>query len=75
MVIIDDRFFIIDDYFSIIDDCSFIVDDYLLLLMIICYCNKTNYSSSIYKVIRPVFNFFLENKISQAQSIYWFFSG
>ena len=30
----------------------------LLLLMIICYCNKTNFSSSIYKVIRPVLNFF-----------------
>ena len=34
-----------------------VIDDYLLLLMIICYCNKTNFSSSIYKVIRPVLNF------------------
>ena len=51
------------------DHCSFIIDDYwlllmimmivLLLLMIICYCNKTNFSSSIYKVIRLVLNFLL----------------
>ena len=33
--------------------------DYMLLLMIICYCNKANFSSSIYKVIRPVLNFLL----------------
>ena len=41
----------------------------LLLLMIICYCNKTNFSSSIYKVIRPVLNFlfFFYDKISQVQ--------
>ena len=29
----------------------------LLLLVIICYCNKTNFSSSIYKAIRPILNF------------------
>ena len=34
-----------------------VIDDYLLLLMIICYCNKTNFSSSIYKVVRPVLKF------------------
>ena len=33
-----------------------VIDDYLLL-MIICYCNKTKFSSSIYKVIRPVLKF------------------
>ena len=32
-----------------------VIDDYLLLLMIICYCNKTNFSSSVNEVIRPVF--------------------
>ena len=36
--------------------------------MIICYCNKTNFSSSIYKVFRPVLNFlFFYDKISQIQ--------
>ena len=35
-----------------------IIIDYWLLLMIICYCNNTNFSSSIYKVIRPVLNLF-----------------
>ena len=46
-----------------------VIDDYLLLLMIICYCNKTNFSSSIYKVIRPVlkFLFFFYDEISQVQ--------
>ena len=40
----------------------------LLLLMIIGYCNKTNFSSSMYKVIRPVLNFlyFFYDKISEA---------
>ena len=44
------------------------IDDYYwLLMMIICYCNKTNCSSSIYKVIRPVLNFFFfYDMISQA---------
>ena len=47
-------------------------DDYywwLLLLTIIKKdCNKTNYSSSINKVIRPILNilFFVYDKISQA---------
>ena len=31
----------------------------LLLLMIICYCNKTNFSSSISEVIRLVWFFFM----------------
>ena len=63
--------FVITDYYY--------YGDYLLLLMIICYywwllliiicyCNKINFSSSIYKVIRPVLNFlFFYNKISQVQ--------
>ena len=38
------------------------IDDYLLYLMII-YCNKTNFSSSVNEVIRPVFN----DKILQVQ--------
>ena len=72
-------FFIIighdDDYYGDYLLLLMIIDDYLLLLMIICYCNKTNFTSSIYKVIRPVFNFFFffYDKISQAlkaQSIY-----
>ena len=54
------------------------IDNYLLLLIIImviiCYCNKTNFSSSINEVIRPVLNFlFFYDKILQAlkaQSIY-----
>ena len=82
---------IIDDYFIIIDNCSFIIDDYWLLLMIvidywlllmiICYCNKENFSSIIYKVIRPVLNFlfFFYDKILQAPksaiSILAFFQG
>ena len=54
-----------------------IIDDYYWsLLMIICYCNKTNFSSSIYKVIRPVLNFLIFftirfHKHQKAQSIYW----
>ena len=47
-----------------------IIIDYCLLLMIICYCNKKNFSRSIYKVITPVlnFSFFLfYDKISQVQ--------
>ena len=38
----------------------------LLLFMIICYCNKTNFSSSINEVIGLVLLFFYD-KISQAQ--------
>ena len=58
---------IIDDYYwwlIIITDSW-----WWLLLIIICYCNKTNFSSSIYKVIRPVLNllFFFYDKISQVQ--------
>ena len=33
--------------------------------MIIGYCNKTNFSSSIYEVIIPVLNFLFYNKILQ----------
>ena len=47
-----------------------IIDDYyLLLLMIICYCNQTNFRRRKYKVIRPVLNFLLifYDKISQVQ--------
>ena len=59
-------------------NCSFIIDDYWLLLMIICYCNKANFSGSIYKVTRPVLNFFFFFTIKfykhrKAQSIYCFF--
>ena len=50
-------FIIIDDYYY--GDYLLLLMIVLLLLMIICYCNKTNCSSSIYKVIRPVLSFFL----------------
>ena len=60
-----------DDYycFIILLLLIIVIDDYLLLLMIICYCNKTNFSSSINEVIRPVLNFlfFFHDKISQVQ--------
>ena len=51
---------IVDDYLLlliIIDDYLLLVMIALLLLMIICYCNNTNFSSSIYNIIRPVLNF------------------
>ena len=36
--------------------------------MIICYCNKTNFSSSINEVMRPVLNFlFFYDKVLQVQ--------
>ena len=66
-------FIIIDDYLLlmiIIDDYLLLLMIVLLLLMIICYCNKTNCSSSIYKVIRPGLNFlfiFFYDKILQVQ--------
>ena len=60
-----------DDYycFIILLLLIIVIDDYLLLLMIICYCNKTNFSSSINEVISPVLNFlfFFHDKISQVQ--------
>ena len=62
---------IIDDYLSLL---MIIIDDYLLLLivllllMIICYFNKTNFSSSINEFIRSVlFYFIFYDKISQLQ--------
>ena len=53
-------------FLMIIDDYWLLLMIALLLLMIICYCNKANCSSSIYKVIRPVLYFFKK----KAQSIY-----
>ena len=64
MTIIDDylMMIIIDDYYWWLFD-----DDYLMMI-IKKDCNKTNCSSGIYKVIRPVLNFlsFFYDKISQA---------
>ena len=65
LIIIDYCFIIIDDYLMII-----IIDYWWLLLLTIIKkdCNKTNYSRSINKVIRPILNilFFVYDKISQA---------
>ena len=44
----------------------------IIIMMIIGYCNKTNFSSSINGVIRPVLNFlffFFYDNISQLQKI------
>ena len=52
----------------IIDDYLLLLMIVLLLLMIICYCNKSNFSSSINGVTIPVLNFFFfYDKISQVQ--------